>query len=189
MDINPQSNYPFEFHQVDALLVLKNGRLSDFDAIHASPPCQAHTNMSNRWRGAGGKADSHVDLIAPTRGLLIRLGKPYVIENVVGARKLMRNPTLLDGGMFGLGVHRPRLFESNFEIPRLSTKRVIDPVGVYGALDGRLLYRRKDGSEQHAARTLKQAQEAMGIDWMEWDELRESIPPVYTEYVGHVIPR
>jgi DNA (cytosine-5)-methyltransferase 1 len=29
-----------------------------------------------------------------------------------------------------------------------------------------------------------QAREAMGIDWMTRDELRESIPPAYTEYIG-----
>jgi hypothetical protein len=35
------------------------------------------------------------------------------------------------------------------------------------------------------AATLEQASEAMGIGWMDWDELREAIPPVYTEHVGH----
>ncbi|ANT42057.1 hypothetical protein PBI_PAPEZ_90 [Mycobacterium phage Papez] len=29
-----------------------------------------------------------------------------------------------------------------------------------------------------------QAREAMGIDWMTRDELRESIPPAYTEFIG-----
>jgi DNA (cytosine-5)-methyltransferase 1 len=24
----------------------------------------------------------------------------------------------------------------------------------------------------------------MGIDWMGWDELREAIPPAYTEFIG-----
>jgi DNA (cytosine-5)-methyltransferase 1 len=24
----------------------------------------------------------------------------------------------------------------------------------------------------------------MGIDWMEWNEIRESIPPAYTEFIG-----
>jgi hypothetical protein len=27
----------------------------------------------------------------------------------------------------------------------------------------------------------------MGIDWMDWDELRNAIPPVYTEFVGKQI--
>jgi len=27
----------------------------------------------------------------------------------------------------------------------------------------------------------------MGIDWMDWDGLRESVPPAYTEYIGRAI--
>jgi DNA (cytosine-5)-methyltransferase 1 len=30
---------------------------------------------------------------------------------------------------------------------------------------------------------------AMGIDWMTWDELREAIPPAYTEFIGHELLR
>jgi DNA (cytosine-5)-methyltransferase 1 len=68
VDIAPQDDYPFNFFRRDALDWLKaHGR--NYDAIHASPPCQAHTSMSNRWRGQGGKADSHDDLIAATRAL------------------------------------------------------------------------------------------------------------------------
>lgn len=47
VDINPQPHYPFEFHQGDALkFLLENWR--EFDAIHASPPCQAHTSLTER---------------------------------------------------------------------------------------------------------------------------------------------
>jgi DNA (cytosine-5)-methyltransferase 1 len=28
------------------------------------------------------------------------------------------------------------------------------------------------------------ADEAMGIDWMNWRELTQSIPPAYTEFLG-----
>jgi DNA (cytosine-5)-methyltransferase 1 len=24
----------------------------------------------------------------------------------------------------------------------------------------------------------------MGIDWMDWDDLREAVPPAYTEWIG-----
>jgi hypothetical protein len=29
----------------------------------------------------------------------------------------------------------------------------------------------------------------MGIDWMNWRELREAIPPVYTEFLGEQVVR
>jgi DNA (cytosine-5)-methyltransferase 1 len=36
----------------------------------------------------------------------------------------------------------------------------------------------------HTAKTIEQAREAMGIDWMIWGELVEAIPPVYTRTIG-----
>lgn len=178
-----------EFLRMDALETLRQPEAlrANFDAIHASPPCQAFTTMSNRWRGGGGRADEHPALIAEVRDRLEATGLPYVIENVPGARAEMRGPVQLSGGMFGLGVHRPRLFEANFQIlvpPPISPPK--DALGVYGkAHDGRRLFTRSDGSEQRAAGTLEEAREAMGIDWMEWDALKEAIPPCYTELVGH----
>lgn len=60
-----------------------------------------------------------------------------------------------------------------------------DALGVYGkAHDGRRLFTRADGSIQRAAGSLAEAQAAMGIDWMTWDDLREAVPPAYTEFVG-----
>src|SRR3954468_24167254 len=55
VDINPQPNYPFEFQQDDALSLLATwipsiGGWWDvpaFVAIHASPPCQFHTEMQS----------------------------------------------------------------------------------------------------------------------------------------------
>lgn len=181
VDIAPQPRYPFEFHQADALTFPLDG----YDAIHASPPCQAYTTMSNRHRGTGGRADSHTDLIAATRERLFAAGVPYVIENVPGARRQLNAPIALTGGHFGLGVHRPRLFESNVLL--LAPPRVRPPdgaIGVYGKLDGRLVWRRADGTEQRAARTLEQAREAMGMLWADWRGCAEAIPPAYTEYIG-----
>ena len=200
VDIEPQPNYPFEFVQGDALELVRQA-LADgndagislrslcpvgqgFDVIHASPPCQAFTSTSNRWRGNGGTADSHPNLIAPTRKLLEATGLPYVIENVVGASGHMRTTLLLAGSMFGLNVHRPRLFESNVLLlaPGAGTKGD-GQIGVYGkAPDGRRLNSR---TQQRAAASLEEGSEAMGIDWMTWDELREAIPPAYTELIGH----
>jgi DNA (cytosine-5)-methyltransferase 1 len=192
VDIHPQPRYPYRFIETDALEVLATLRrkwewmLGSFAAIHASPPCQAFTTMSNRHRGAGGKADDAVDLIAATRSLLEQTGLPYVIENVPGARAQMRSPYVLNGGMFGLRVDRPRLFETNWPLLVPERVQVADPIGVYGkAPDGRRLFDRKDGSIQRAAASLDEARAAMGIDWMEWRELTQAIPPAYTELVGH----
>lgn len=181
VDIRPQPNYPFEFHQADALTYPLDG----FDFIWASPPCQAHTNMSNRWRGKGGAADKHLDLIPATRERLSARGIPYVIENVCGAAKSMRGAFRLTGEMFGLAVHRPRLFDAAFQIDApASVSRQKRPVAVYGAMDGRRLWTRKDGTELRAPRTLDEPSAAMGIDWMEWSELTEAIPPAYSEFIG-----
>ena len=105
VDINPQPHYPFEFIQGDAVEVaLDAWRL--FDAIHASPPCQAYSWSAKRWAEV-----ERAELVAPTRSLLADIGRPYVIENVVGAPLI--DPITLCGEMFGLEVIRHRLFESN----------------------------------------------------------------------------
>jgi DNA (cytosine-5)-methyltransferase 1 len=174
VDIKPQPNYPFTFAVGDALC--RDATI--FDAIHASPPCQAYTTMNNRW------GSDSPDLIAITRYRLEESGLPYVIENVAGALKELRNPIRLTGEMFGLGVHRPRLFEMNWPLLVPSPPmRQRDPVAVYGKNDQRRLWTRADGSELRAA-TLEEGSKAMGIDWMGWDELREAIPPAYTEFIG-----
>ncbi len=194
VDIAMQKNYPFEFHQGDALEFLAaHGR--EFDAIHASPPCQAFTQMSARYRGKGGLADSRPNLLTPTLETLAKMPHPWIVENVPGARRLMGRVTILHGGMFGLGVNRPRLFESNYLLLAPTAQRTVEPIGVYGKLDGRIVWRNGGnyragvpGSASRSvirvARTLEEGRRVMGIDWMEWSELREAIPPAYTEYLG-----
>jgi DNA (cytosine-5)-methyltransferase 1 len=181
VDIAPQPHYPFEFHQADALEFPLDG----FDFIWASPPCQAHTNMSNRWRGKGGLADERRDLIPQTREKLKKTKSFWVIENVAGAKRALVDPFRLTGEMFGLRVHRPRYFEANFPVLVPPTPpRQKRPVAVYGAMDGRRLWTRSDGSELRAPSSLEEPSVAMGIDWMQWDELREAIPPAYSEFIG-----
>lgn len=181
VDINPQPHYPFEFHQADAL----GYPLEGFDAIHASPPCQAYLNLGAVNRALG-RAYEHPDLIAPTRVILAATGLPYVIENVEHARREMTGPVRLCGTSFGFPLRRHRLFESNVLLwgtkcahqqhryPRYWTShrpngaaRLSTVVQVYG----------NGGGHEHWAA-------AMGIDWMTDGELRESIPPAYTEHVG-----
>jgi len=191
VDIKSQKNYPFTFIRGDALeYVQAIGH--QFDAIHASPPCQAFTQMSARWRRRGTRADEHPDLLTPTLELFRTWDKrPWVVENVPGAVHVMRAGLTLHGGMFGLGVHRARLFESNIAILVSTMPRTPFPIGVYGTRpDGRTTYRyRNNGNYKgktliRAAKSLDEAREAMGIDWMTWEEIREAIPPAYTEFIG-----
>lgn len=176
VDKSPQPNYPFEFHQGDALEFLA-AHGHEFDAVHASPPCQTHTAYRRRGDGVG---DSYVDLIPETRAALSALGKPYVIENVAGAPLI--DPFQLCGSSFALDVRRHRLFESNVPIltppcdhewqtPRFAPAsnrtnlRSTVEVGVWRI-------------------PLDVQQRAMGIDWTTLRELSEAIPPAFTEYIG-----
>jgi DNA (cytosine-5)-methyltransferase 1 len=186
VDRAPQPNYPFEFHQDDASgrlqWLLEHPRwLAEFDAIHASPPCQAYSTMGQKHAETQA---AHPALIAETRTLLEATGLPYVIENVCGARSELDHPVLLCGRALGLGVARHRLFECSF--PAFATKCRCDgrELPVYGKLDGRRVWTRSDGSELRAARTLEQASDAMGIDWMPWESLTQAIPPAMTEHIG-----
>lgn len=194
VDVEPQPNYPFEFVQMDALEFLRISHptdgdgpwsLEEFDLVHASPPCQSHTQLSvNRW---GKEAARWPDLIAPTRERLEASGTPYVIENVTGARKALRDPMLLSGPMFGLSVYRPRLFELGgwFTLSPPTVRRQEDAVAVYGKPDGRFLWRRQDGSELRAWSSIEEGQEALGVWWMTDElEIREAIPPAYTRFLG-----
>jgi DNA (cytosine-5)-methyltransferase 1 len=185
VDIEPQPRYPFPMVQADALEALASWDLSRFAAIHASPPCQAFTTMSNRWRGKESLADQRLDLLTPVRAILPRTGIPYVIENVQGAATSMASTLILHGGMFGLRVDRPRYFESNVLILVARSSRTDNPVGVYGDRpDGRRLNDRADGSVQRAARSLEEAQEVMGMPWADWHGCKEAVPPAYTEFIG-----
>ena len=196
VDIAPQPHYPFEFIQADALELLRFTSVS-YDAIHASPPCQAFTQMSAKYRGKGlgGITDTHVDMLTPTLELLRGMDIPWVVENVPGAKRIMNTTVKLHGGMFGLGVHRPRLFESSVMLLAPVAPQTREPIGVYGkCADGRRLYTRNNGNWRtakvpkksilRAPKTLEEAQDAMGMDWADWRGTKEAIPPAYTEFIG-----
>lgn len=65
VDINPQPSYPYGFIQGDALDVLRTWDLTQFDAIHASPPCQAHTRAGHLRKAQGGES-KYADFLTPT---------------------------------------------------------------------------------------------------------------------------
>lgn len=173
VDIKPQPHYPYEFHRADAL----EFPLEGFDVIHASPPCQGYTPMSNRW------GSDYPRLIEPIRERLRDTGLAYVIENVPGAP--LRNSVRLCGSFFGLKAYRHRLFESNVAFFGTPCSHTTSGVAVYGKPDGRRLFTRAGGSELRAWGSVEEGREALGIHWTDnADELREAIPPAFTEYIG-----
>src|SRR5579859_1295924 len=121
VDINRQPNYPYEFHQADALVLLdrlldggyipgSGWFLEDFDAIHASPVCKRWTAYNRR----PGHVGEYPDLINPTRERLRESGVPRVIENVPWAP--LQSPVILCGSAFRLDVQRHRGFESSIPL-------------------------------------------------------------------------
>lgn len=187
VDIQDQPRYPFKFFKGD-ILTCSPEWLRQFDAIHASPPCQGYTALRHAPGALGAPR-----LIPEVRRLLRSSGKPYVIENVEEARWDMIDPIMLCGSMFGLGaqgcqLQRHRLFECSFEVHQPPCQHDERPViGVYGG------HARKR-SAKHGGRGTRDvwmgghkmaASEALGIDWpMTLDELSEAIPPAYTELLG-----
>ena len=186
VDISNQPHYIGDgFILGDALLVMdlllagssvKDGvgrdwYLSDFAAIHASPPCQfASVETRMEYRA------NHKNYIPEVRSLLVKSNKPYVIENVENARRHLNNPIKLCGSMFGLGVWRHRYFEC----PALS---VLTPTcnhsGVPVLISGTP---RRNGNRKEF--TAQQRRDASGLHWMTRVEMDQAIPPAFTKFVG-----
>jgi len=195
-----------EFIQADALeylaSLIESGEIEDFDAIHASPPCQAHTPLRKMWN-----AKKHEDLIPQTRDLLHGSRKPFVMENVPGA-KLEYLPMfgvyrlMLCGTMFnlrtecGAELQRHRFFETNWShrlVPSCRHGRS-GVVGIYGdhaqdrrrvvTVTGSTPQQNVNRNRSRKTYSINDAQTAMGIDWMPMSKLSQAIPPAYTEFIG-----
>jgi DNA (cytosine-5)-methyltransferase 1 len=178
VDHKPHHRYPFRFIQADVLDFLDSHDIGRFDAIHASPPCQRFSRGARQH----GTAENHPDLVEPTRARLRGTGKPYVIENVEEAPLIQ--PTMLCGTMFGIGVFRHRMFETNWPLRALAHSahdgRIGD--GRYYTVTGHTGYNStRDGRFGGSVHDWRRA---MDIGWMTARELAESIPPVYTHYIG-----
>lgn len=169
------------FFTGDALEILSDpAYVALFDVIAAGPPCQGYSHMA-------APDNDHPRLIAPVRVLLKASGKPYVIENIPSAAPELDHPVMVCGQSLGLGVRRHRLFESNVFLFGTGCyhPRGVTPIGVYGDHPEESTNLRPNGTSRgQRAKTLEEGRDAMGIDWMGWDDLTEAIPPAYTEYVG-----
>jgi DNA (cytosine-5)-methyltransferase 1 len=199
VDIDAQPRYPFNFRRADAVTFLEyllaGGRpgpwwltLGDFDAIHASPPCQRFSDLAKR----NGNADDWPDLVGPIRELLDATGLPYIIENVEGAPLV--EPITLCGAMFPeLRVYRHRLFESNLSLVAPEHPKHADLTFThdkrkrhYGQpLDLATMRVQVTGGGNAPVWAKRQAMG--GLDWMTGHEVNEAIPPAYTEHLGRQV--
>ena len=184
VDIKPMPNNPHTFIQADALeYVAAHGH--EYDAIHASPPCQPYsravTSRSSRWNDTLGKDEPA--LIEATRALLQESGRPYVIENVVGAP--LQSPILLCGSMFGLHIARHRLFEIH---PFVLAPLHPDCRGIAKRHAELMGWDYRDMSvtgKGRRAGTSSRWASLLGVDWpMRQRDLKEAIPPAYTFFIG-----
>lgn len=190
VDIEPQPDYPFKFIQGDARaaqdLILSRWDL--IDAIHASPPCQAHSALTKGTNGGR----SYPDLIDEARVVIGSwIGSrpagstcPSVIENVAGAP--IEKDLMLCGEMFGLGVIRHRYFEVNgwtVDQPHHPAHRGRVRGWRHGEyFDGPYLAVHGEGGGKGS---VSEWQTAMGIDWTDTRKsIAEAIPPAYTRWIG-----
>lgn len=189
----PRHPHDMEFEQMDFRDLNPRWVRRNFDFIWASPPCQKFTALKSM---KSHKRD-HPNLIPAARSLIQDAGLPAVIENVVGAP--LKNPIMLTGTMFGLGVTynrtwfqlvRERLFECHngftFKAPK---DRYVDFQPVIGVYGGHARNRSKEwggrGTVDFEGASQKElASKAMGINWMTLAELSEAIPPAYSKHIG-----
>ena len=198
VDLHPQPRYPFRnFVQADAVKFPFKG----FDAIHASPPCQAYSKAMKHLTkcktcGELGNHPEHKNhVFEPEYPMLLDVmldrlkdvGVPWVVENVPGS-DLPVAPTLfgeqgllLCGSMFGLRVQRHRLFQTSFDLsPPGYCDHTVEVMNPHNS-GARKRWREILGPDVPIERSWRLE---MGVGWMSPREGREAIPPVYTEYIG-----
>ena len=182
-------SYPGHFILGDALR--PPVRLSDFDFVWASPPCQRFSagNLPNKAKGIDIESVT-VDLTGKTRQLLSS-HRWTVIENVPAAP--IRPDICLTGPAMGLSrLLRKRIFETSwFSLypPPIGTKARIQ--------DGTLVCVTKGGSmsaENRKRRRRKglsasfgriEMADAMGLPHgMTKFEIGEAVPPAYAEFIA-----
>ncbi len=207
VDIKPQKHFPFAFILGDALDILarmikrekflaNDGQyygLEDFDAIHASPPCQFYTRLRHLpWL----KGKKYWDSIPATRELLIKTDKPWILENVEDAP--VPNSIILCGQMFGLSLYRHRRFEASFLLLQPahdSHRKVIAPGRAslgrrhHGQSGFKEINRDSICGKSGYAGDVERRKLMMKIDWMNGEELAQAIPPCYTEFIGKQLMR
>lgn len=174
----------------DAVQLLGDaGFMSQFKAVHASPPCQLFS-ATRRLADAQGKGQGRaVDLLSPVLDLFDGLETPWVVENVPRSPLKRMGAVQLCGSSWGLKVQRHRMFLSNVPLLALPCNHsTFDrdpftgkprPWGVYYAKGDNI------PSGGRTCLSVEHAMEAMGVTReVPWKYLCEGLPPVYTSHVG-----
>lgn len=194
VDVVTQPRYPFEFRQDSVANLDPAWIAANFDAVHASPPCQAFSEVTP-------DRTKHLNLIPITRALLKASGLPYVIENVRAARQHLIDPVSLFGTMFDCHVidsqgrrfdlSRERLFETNWPLVAPTDPGPRHPIAnVFGGH-----FRVRGGQFRTGAGTGRTvdlpgenrqalAKQIMGMPWATMQGCSEAVPPVFTEHIG-----
>lgn len=195
VDCGRRDRYPFPMFRGDALAYLADhGR--EYDAVHASPPCQAYSS-TRHTRAAPPPSlfdmADHPDLVGPTRDALIANGRPWIMENVPGAP--MDSAVTLCGTMFALGarcrdgwreLRRHRLFESSHALtPPCRCRHGLYPVvGVFGDGGNTADGRRANGRRAAYHASPAEAVAALGVPWMSHYGATQAVPPAYAAWLG-----
>lgn len=193
MDFVAQPRYPFAFIKADCLDP-DHRLLKLADAIHASPPCQALTEMNN-------DKSRHLNLIPQTRALCQAARRPYTIENVRAAAPHLIAPVSLFGTMFGnhmttstgqrFDLSRERCFETNWGLSAPPDPGAKYPIAnVFGGhLRARSGEFRTGGDTGRTRDFIGEdkpalARQLMGMSWASMGGMSEAVPPSYTRFIG-----
>lgn len=178
----------------DAMTLLADkGFMSQFDAVHASPPCQAHSATRKLADAQGRGAGRGVDLLDPVRDLLLEWGGPWIIENVERSPvKKWDGAVRLCGSSWGLLVQRHRMFAPSPGLELVGSKcdhRFFEKDPITGKPRPWGVYYAKGDSIPSGGRTvhtLEQGHQVMGIHHrsVPWKYLCEGLPPLYTRHLG-----